>query len=66
MHLLVGLLDAAVSVKPEATFALRKEASQLVAMTVASKKTLRAKLRPPADRHRKSSIENRRYGTAPK
>src|SRR5687768_740121 len=38
-------------------FALRKEASQLVAITVASKKTLRAKLRPSPGRP--STIVNR-------
>lgn len=43
--------------RSEETQALRREASQILAMTVASKKTLRGRIRPGAPRQ--STIDNR-------
>ena len=47
------LLVEARYLKPEVAAPLQREASQIVAMTVASKKTLRAKLQAPLSRQSK-------------
>lgn len=47
------LLVEARYLKPEVAAPLQREASQIVAMTVASKKTLRARLRAPLSRQSK-------------
>jgi four helix bundle protein len=53
----LDLLVEAGLIKAEAAMSVRKEASQILAMTVASKKTLKARLGPSASRQ--SPIVNR-------
>lgn len=56
------LLVESGKVSDEHVRALRREASELLAMTVASKKTLRSKGAPTA--RRQSTIDNRQFGGA--